>query len=158
MKYKRVHIWTLADLWKNPDIPLRAYPQVMVKSFLRMVPVIYKGIRLYGLRWYFDGEYRARMRAKRSRKGRSAAHIVVKQRFRLLQKNRRCAMCGTKLTLKTSTLDHIVPLACGGANGMTNFQLLCKSCHMRKDADVVKRPPFHKIIHNPVSNASKVGR
>lgn len=31
--------------------------------------------------------------------------------------------------------DHIVPLAAGGLNDVTNLQLLCRACNREKSAD-----------------------
>jgi hypothetical protein len=49
----------------------------------------------------------------------------------------RCIKCGKDLTGTIVTgedlhYDHIVPIADGGANDPTNFQLLCKDCNLKK--------------------------
>ena len=51
----------------------------------------------------------------------------------------RCARCGTDLSGLLSALpvrhfDHVIPLANGGLNDVTNLQLLCASCNARKAA------------------------
>jgi hypothetical protein len=51
----------------------------------------------------------------------------------------RCVYCGVDLSGLLSTLnprhfDHIVPLAHGGLNDVTNLQLLCKPCNLKKSA------------------------
>lgn len=43
-----------------------------------------------------------------------------------------CQLCGKKLTLKEMTLDHIVPLACGGIDDVSNIQIACKQCNWLK--------------------------
>lgn len=48
-----------------------------------------------------------------------------------------CAVCLTDLTglLKTTyknAIDHIVPLNLGGINDISNFQLICESCNLKK--------------------------
>jgi 5-methylcytosine-specific restriction endonuclease McrA len=43
----------------------------------------------------------------------------------------RCAACGEKAKLE---MDHIMPLALGGAPHRHNFQGLCKPCNVRKHA------------------------
>lgn len=42
-----------------------------------------------------------------------------------------CQRCGTHRNL---TVDHIVPIARGGADDMANYQTLCGSCNSRKGA------------------------
>ena len=43
-----------------------------------------------------------------------------------------CAMCGTRRNL---TLDHVVPLALGGSNRISNLQLLCLRCNQLKGGE-----------------------
>jgi hypothetical protein len=53
-------------------------------------------------------------------------------RQEFLDSNNRCAICDKKVTLKTMQIDHILALANGGTNDLTNLQSLCKSCHLDK--------------------------
>lgn len=46
----------------------------------------------------------------------------------------RCANCTTDLRKSGHHLDHIEPLARGGANVDSNVQLLCPPCNLRKSA------------------------
>lgn len=46
----------------------------------------------------------------------------------------RCAYCQVKLTSKTKTIDHIVPVARGGTNAPSNLQITCMPCNRRKSA------------------------
>lgn len=51
-----------------------------------------------------------------------------------------CSQCGANLTGLLSALpprhfDHMVPLAQGGLNDVTNLQLLCEACNLKKGAE-----------------------
>ncbi|MEU4664190.1 HNH endonuclease signature motif containing protein [Micromonospora chalcea] len=56
----------------------------------------------------------------------------------------RCAACGTDLSglldaLPHEQFDHIIPLARGGLNDVTNLQLLCRRCNNKK-SDRARQP------------------
>lgn len=40
-----------------------------------------------------------------------------------------CARCGTNNSL---TVDHVIPMASGGSDDLSNLQLLCKPCNSSK--------------------------
>jgi 5-methylcytosine-specific restriction endonuclease McrA len=48
------------------------------------------------------------------------------------QQNSRCNACGADFAQVKVHVDHIVPLAKGGANGADNLQLLCGPCNQSK--------------------------
>jgi 5-methylcytosine-specific restriction endonuclease McrA len=55
-------------------------------------------------------------------------HRLAKQRL-----SYRCAQCGTEPVERDGLeLDHIVPVAEGGTDGLENLQWLCPSCHAEK--------------------------
>ena len=43
-----------------------------------------------------------------------------------------CACCGKKLTTKTMTMDHIIPISRGGTNEAENLIALCEDCNKEK--------------------------
>ncbi|HTY66608.1 MAG TPA: HNH endonuclease [Alphaproteobacteria bacterium] len=43
-----------------------------------------------------------------------------------------CRYCGTPVAPYTATLDHLVPVAAGGSNGIDNLVTACLSCNTRK--------------------------
>jgi hypothetical protein len=54
-----------------------------------------------------------------------------------------CAVCLKDLTglLKTdfdAAIDHIVPLNLGGCNDITNFQLICRPCNLKKHGHTIE--------------------
>lgn len=44
----------------------------------------------------------------------------------------KCACCGRKLTTKTLTVEHIIPISRGGTNDMENLTALCETCNKDK--------------------------
>lgn len=70
-----------------------------------------------------------RRRARKTAAGGSLSGGIV-DKLMVLQKGR-CACCGEKLNGKYH-IDHIVPLALGGANSDENAQLLLPSCNLSK--------------------------
>jgi 5-methylcytosine-specific restriction endonuclease McrA len=57
------------------------------------------------------------------------------------RERRLCAICRTDRSPHRTPhsmrryYDHIVPLAAGGLNDITNFQPLCRACNLAKSAD-----------------------
>jgi 5-methylcytosine-specific restriction enzyme A len=43
--------------------------------------------------------------------------------------NHQCLSCGKTTKL---SIDHIIPLATGGSNDLSNLQTLCSSCNSKK--------------------------
>lgn len=46
---------------------------------------------------------------------------------------RRCPYCDRKLNAENKTLDHLVALSRGGAHGIHNVLICCRSCNIRKN-------------------------
>ncbi|MBD3886622.1 HNH endonuclease [Phormidium tenue FACHB-886] len=66
---------------------------------------------------------------------RKAARIHVPSEVRqyLLERNNyHCQSCGKAAQDVELTVDHIISLATGGSNDISNLQILCRSCNSRK--------------------------
>lgn len=66
---------------------------------------------------------------KRSRNSRD-------KRRKMLKKIKVCHWCQTPLTLNTSTIEHIVPLARGGLDCANNRTLACKPCNEERGSEM----------------------
>jgi 5-methylcytosine-specific restriction endonuclease McrA len=53
-------------------------------------------------------------------------------RGHLMSKHPFCSYCGRKLTKKSATLDHRIPLTQGGTDDWENLVLSCHSCNQCK--------------------------
>ena len=61
-------------------------------------------------------------------------HIDKVSRYMLYKRDGgKCCYCGKNLTLKESTVDHIIPKDQGGLNIWENVALSCKPCNCKKD-------------------------
>ena len=54
------------------------------------------------------------------------------ERDAIHETNKTCNMCNGKVSKGKFHLDHIVALANGGDNELTNIQVLCIPCHLQK--------------------------
>lgn len=53
--------------------------------------------------------------------------VAIKLRDKMI-----CGLCGKKVREKELSLDHIIPLSCGGAHAEWNLQVAHRSCNYRK--------------------------
>jgi hypothetical protein len=51
----------------------------------------------------------------------------------------RCAYCGCALQIEEMAVDHVIPLADGGADAESNLLPACRSCNHRKNTESVER-------------------
>ncbi|VXD20357.1 HNH endonuclease [Planktothrix serta PCC 8927] len=57
------------------------------------------------------------------------------RRYVFLRDNYQCKSCGKTDSETQLTIDHIIPLAKGGSNDISNLQTLCFECNQKKKAD-----------------------
>ncbi len=53
--------------------------------------------------------------------------------------NYQCKSCGKTKQQTTLNIDHIIPLAKGGSNDMSNLQTLCEQCNQKKKDNLDSR-------------------
>jgi len=82
-------------------------------------------------------------------------HVAMKRALRkgaLRDCSQRCVYCATRLDQRTATLDHVVPLARGGANDPGNLVVACAPCNRLK-SDLL---PFEFFARHPWAGANFV--
>ena len=93
--------------------------------------------------------------AKKSVGRASGAHLAMKRAMRkvaLRDCGQRCVYCATRLDQHTATLDHVVPLARGGAHDPGNLVVACGPCNRLK-GDLL---PFEFFARHPWAGANFV--
>lgn len=75
-------------------------------------------------------KHQRRQANKRSSRNRPKVGPTVRQLV-FERDNYTCRSCGTRENL---TIDHVIPLARGGANRPWNMQTLCAPCNVKKGA------------------------
>jgi 5-methylcytosine-specific restriction endonuclease McrA len=68
----------------------------------------------------------------------------------LLAADPRCFWCGTPLTRRSATFDHVVPVSRGGSRGAGNVELACRRCNGTKG----DRMPTDEEIGRHASNVA----
>lgn len=75
-----------------------------------------------------------REHARRARvMGAAGSHSLAQWLSRAAFHGWRCRYCGTGLTTKTATKDHMIPLIRGGSNWPSNLVPSCASCNSKKN-------------------------
>lgn len=59
-----------------------------------------------------------------------------------------CACCGKKLTVKSMTIEHIIPLLRGGTNDFENLTILCYDCNQLKGNLLYLPNGFYSALRN----------
>lgn len=108
----------------------------------RTLRAMWPRAKKYGLRYYWDKEFRRVMRQRednrRQRAVRGSGFMSSRQKIKLRLATKRgwkCEWCKQSFHVKQLTLDHIKKVADGGTNSDSNLQLLCRFCHLMKDKE-----------------------
>ena len=54
------------------------------------------------------------------------------RKYVFLRDKYQCQSCGKTSAETELNIDHIIPLASGGSNDISNLQTLCRNCNQRK--------------------------
>ena len=93
--------------------------------------------------------------AKKAAARRAVVHLAMKRAMRkvaLRDCGQRCVYCATRLDQRTATLDHVVPLARGGAHDPGNLVVACGPCNRLK-GDLL---PFEFFARHPWAGSNFV--
>jgi len=63
-----------------------------------------------------------------------------KKRKKMIRKIKNCHWCKTPLTLDSSTIEHVIPLARGGLDNANNRTLACSGCNHSRGSNM---PELH---------------
>jgi hypothetical protein len=98
-----------------------------------------------------SGGLAARNLRRRMKRRRGGPRPSTAELRALKRATRSCSLCGCRLTdalgPRKGVVDHIVPLAAGGSNHITNLRMICHDCnsHRPHDAsDVVQEGLFSR--------------
>ena len=111
-----------------------------------------RNAKRYGIRVFWDKEYRAKViRKAKNRKrtladrkrwggsGRASPESKRKLKIRLFKiLGNKCFWCRGRMFLNTSTIDHIVPSSHGGNSKHSNLRLIHNSCRVERDRMINK--------------------
>jgi 5-methylcytosine-specific restriction endonuclease McrA len=61
-------------------------------------------------------------------------HRLIPLAILLKRQHQRCALCKKRLKRDQAEIDHVIAVVRGGANKLSNFQALCRTCNRRKHA------------------------
>lgn len=84
---------------------------------------------------YVDKTRNIRERKRRALKnGSGETHTLEEIQFLMRAQGYHCANCEANLLLVDAHLDHFMPLAKQGSNGIRNLQWLCRTCNIGKNS------------------------
>lgn len=73
----------------------------------------------------------------------------------MLRDNFLCQYCGIDLTVKTATMDHVLPVSKGGVTSFDNVVTSCQPCNTNKGNDLFPQPKrvpgvpsYYELIKN----------
>jgi len=75
-------------------------------------------------------------------------------KFNVLMRDRfNCQYCDTRITVKTVTMDHVIPISRGGKTSWYNLVASCQDCNSRKGSKLWKpkhtpyAPSYYELVN-----------
>lgn len=116
---------------------------------LKNIRKMWPNIKLFGIRYWWDIEYRELMRKKKvNRKttlnrrkayGGSWPRNTKRRKNALFRRDGNiCFWCGNIIRRNEATIDHIIPRKQGGSNNLENLRLVHNCCRVERDRLIAK--------------------
>lgn len=122
---KMARLRTVSGLARDIEMPLQT-----LNYHLAQRPTLRKQLRALSIFNASPEEKAERIRAARRKRSKRAALTEDDVSYRRFVLNDPCVYCGATAT----TIDHVEPIADGGAAGASNMAPACKSCNSRKSS------------------------
>ena len=98
-------------------------------------------IKKHGIRFAFSKQYRKECNASDRKKRRNSGLGQLRDNRRkrkvkqslFIRDGNKCFWCGENITVKTSTIDHVIPIKFGGKSKQYNLQLIHCNCRVDRD-------------------------
>lgn len=93
-------------------------------------------VKVSQIKWYSKNpeKVKARKHIRRAREKNAEGSFTPTDIHSMLKQQReKCVVCRVDIS-ETYQIDHIMPLALGGSNNISNIQLLCSHCNLSKNA------------------------
>lgn len=75
---------------------------------------------------------------------------ILSRRNLMLRDGGECQYCGVNVSLKTGTMDHVIPRSRGGTHTWDNVVLACSKCNQKK-ADKMPEAFYLKLKKKPAT-------
>lgn len=130
-KWRDAHPEKVSEMWQNWK---QNNPEAYVKHMIRSAA--------YAKEWAIANPIRARINSKRGKAirrarilGNGGSHTASDIAALYAEQEGRCAYCGVTVfwdIVGDIHVDHIIPLARGGANDLSNLAIACADCNLSK--------------------------
>ena len=83
-------------------------------------------------------------------------HAPLSRKNLFLRDSGKCQYCGMQISMKTATIDHIVPRSKGGVHVWENVVIACIPCNQKKGSRLVSNTSMSLIKKPKVPTVSEI--